>query len=176
MAHYDLGYMLNKRGMKAAALQEFTLALQVNPGMALARQWVERLSREGVGYSPAAIGMMRGQVQDPTAFAPVPSAPPMAAPPLPAPPPQFAAPPQYAGPSQAPALPSPPAQFQYPAAPPSQNSPQWARAPNAGPPGPPPPAGASNPPLLAQREAWAPAATVVPPAPVAIPMCAVFRR
>ena len=46
MAHYDLGFLLNKRGMKDAALQEFSLALQLRPGMVLARQWVERLTQE----------------------------------------------------------------------------------------------------------------------------------
>ena len=40
VAHYDLGFLLNKRGMKAAALQEFTIALRLSPGMTLARQWV----------------------------------------------------------------------------------------------------------------------------------------
>ena len=58
VSHYDLGFLLNKRGMKAAALQEFTIALQLNPGMTLARQWVERLSREHGDGSPAVIGMM----------------------------------------------------------------------------------------------------------------------
>ena len=59
VAHYDLGFLLNKRGMKAAALQEFTIALRLSPGMAAAREWVTRLSRER-GESPAAmIGMRR---------------------------------------------------------------------------------------------------------------------
>ncbi len=45
-AHYNLAFVLNKKGLKAAAIQEFTIALQMNPGMAPARQWVERLSVE----------------------------------------------------------------------------------------------------------------------------------
>ena len=36
VAHYDLGFLLNRRGLKAAALQEYTIALSPNPGMALA--------------------------------------------------------------------------------------------------------------------------------------------
>ena len=57
IAHYDLGFLLNKHGMKAAALQEFTIALQLSPGMTLARQWVERLSRERGESDPAVVGM-----------------------------------------------------------------------------------------------------------------------
>ncbi|MEI8372486.1 MAG: tetratricopeptide repeat protein [Planctomycetota bacterium] len=46
VSHYNLGFLLNKRGIKAAALQEFTIALRLSPGMTLARQWVERLSQQ----------------------------------------------------------------------------------------------------------------------------------
>ncbi len=46
VAHYNLGFLLNKRGIKAAALQEFTIALRLSPRMTLARQWVERLSQQ----------------------------------------------------------------------------------------------------------------------------------
>ena len=95
VAHYDLGYLLNKRGMKAAALQEFTVALQMSPRMALAREWVERLSRERGDYGPAAVGMS-GPPAPPVAPGPVPMNQPLAAPPLPAAP----MPPPYATPQQ----------------------------------------------------------------------------
>ena len=73
VAHYDLGFLLNKRGMKAAALQEFTIALQLSPRMASARQWVERLSRERARAVPAAIGMMPPRGPAPGAVRPNPS-------------------------------------------------------------------------------------------------------
>ena len=91
VSHYDLGFLLNKRGMKAAALQEFTIALQLNPGMTLARQWVERLSRERGEGSPAAIGMATSPGQAVATFQPA------AAPP--APPPQYVVPPQNPNPA-----------------------------------------------------------------------------
>ncbi len=125
VAHYDLGYLLNKRGMKAAALQEFTVALQMSPRMALAREWVERLSRERGDYGPAAVGMS-GPPAPPVAPGPVPMNQPLAAPPLPAapmPPPYATPQQQYTGlPAQVPASnpcapgppqPQPPAQPQY---------------------------------------------------------------
>ena len=78
VSHYDLGFLLNKRGMQAAALQEFTIALSLSPRMTLARQWVERLSRERSEVSPTAISMQpqsqpsRGQA--PVVFTPNPLA------------------------------------------------------------------------------------------------------
>jgi Tfp pilus assembly protein PilF len=51
-AHYDLGFLLNKRGMKAAALQEFVIAQRINPAMTMAGQWVERLSQERRASNP----------------------------------------------------------------------------------------------------------------------------
>ncbi len=110
VAHYDLGFLLNKRGMKAAALQEFTIALQLSPGMALARQWVERLSRERAESGPAVAGAAAnpfyGREVPPPPMAPVP--------------PQYVVPPHYPAPPP-PSAPvqysaqSPPAQVQYPA-------------------------------------------------------------
>ncbi len=67
VAHYDLGFLLNKRGLKPAALQEFSIALQMSPGMVLARQWVERLSRECA--EPQATAMSTAPLQRPPAFA-----------------------------------------------------------------------------------------------------------
>jgi Tfp pilus assembly protein PilF len=61
VAHYDLGFLLNKRGLKPAALQEFTIALQMSPGMGLARQWVERLSRAQSEHEAPAMGAMPQQ-------------------------------------------------------------------------------------------------------------------
>ena len=106
VSHYDLGFLLNKCGMKAAALQEFTIALQLSPGMTVARQWVERLSRERGESGPAAVGMAPPPAQPPT----VATFQPVAVPPaLPAPPSTpYMAPPQYSNPPPA------QAQMQYP--------------------------------------------------------------
>ncbi len=108
VAHYDLGFLLNKRGLKPAALQEFTIALTLNPGMSLARQWVDRLSREGNEAGPPPVA---------------PSPPQLTAPPPYAGSPQYVAPPRYPaqgpGPMQAQSpLQAPAAPFQYSAAPP----------------------------------------------------------
>ena len=74
VSHYDLGFLLNKRGLKPAALQEFTIALRLRPGMTLAQQWVERLSRERDGSGPAAVGMFAPMGQTPPGVAPNPPA------------------------------------------------------------------------------------------------------
>ena len=71
VAHYNLGFLLNKRGLKPAALQEFSIALQLSPGMAPARQWVEKLSRERAEHEATA--MSTAPLQGPPAMA----APPM---------------------------------------------------------------------------------------------------
>ncbi len=142
VAHYDLGFLLNKQGMKAAALQEFTIALRLNPGMASARQWVERLSPERGEGRPAVLGMARPWGQVPAAVA---TNPPMPRDELP-PPPLAPLPPPYVAPPpaevQAPLQSPPPAQVQYPVpvpypvvqypAPP-QNPPQFAGPQFAGP-------------------------------------------
>jgi tetratricopeptide (TPR) repeat protein len=111
VAHYNLGFLLNKRGLKPAALQEFSIALQMSPGMGLARQWVERLSRERSEHEAAtAMNVMPQRPATMTVapapvyqrdYAPAPTAP---------------QPPQYrpAAPAQAQ---YPPAQPQYQAAP-----------------------------------------------------------
>ena len=160
VAHYDLGFLLNKRGMKAGALQEFTIALRLNPGMGLARQWVQRLSLERGDSSPAMIGMLPPRGQVPAAVATNPSFPCEAVPPppptAPSPPPFMTPPPYAASPPDVNQGP-PPAQVQYPAqfpasAPgpdpaqvqysaqarwypfPQQNPPQSAGPPTTGPP------------------------------------------
>jgi tetratricopeptide (TPR) repeat protein len=45
VAHYNLGYLLNKRGQNQAALQQFSMALQADPSMAVAKRWVDYLNR-----------------------------------------------------------------------------------------------------------------------------------
>jgi tetratricopeptide (TPR) repeat protein len=45
VAHYNLGYLLNKKGQTQAALQNFSLAVQADPSMEAARRWVEHLQR-----------------------------------------------------------------------------------------------------------------------------------
>jgi hypothetical protein len=62
VAHYNLAFLLNKRGIKPAALQEFAIALQLNPNMVAARSWVERLSRE-MNASNTALGPAAPQMQ-----------------------------------------------------------------------------------------------------------------
>jgi hypothetical protein len=44
-AHYNMGYLLNKKGQPQEALQHFTEALKADPSMDSARKWVEYLSR-----------------------------------------------------------------------------------------------------------------------------------
>lgn len=44
VAHYNIGYLLNKQGRRDQALQQFQLALQAEPSMAPAREWIEALS------------------------------------------------------------------------------------------------------------------------------------
>ena len=43
MAHYNLGVLLAKNGQPQPAVQQFSLALHVNPSLLPARQWLERL-------------------------------------------------------------------------------------------------------------------------------------
>jgi tetratricopeptide (TPR) repeat protein len=119
VAHYNLGFLLNKRGQKAAALQEFTIALELNPRMALAREWVERISRERSEGGPgvAAMGPMPTPTPQQMAPNPTPSYP-RAELPLPPPSPM---PQQYSqqNPLQPPA--QAPYQPQYPPQYPPQN-------------------------------------------------------
>jgi tetratricopeptide (TPR) repeat protein len=48
VAHYNIGFLLNKRGQQAQALQQFALALQADPNMTDARQWIDSLSAQMV--------------------------------------------------------------------------------------------------------------------------------
>jgi len=50
VAHYNLGFLLNKKGQPQAAAQEFIVALRLNPSLAQARQWLDRLA---AGAMPA---------------------------------------------------------------------------------------------------------------------------
>lgn len=43
VAHYNLGFLLNKKGDRPAAAKQFAIALQINPSFAQARQWMDRL-------------------------------------------------------------------------------------------------------------------------------------
>lgn len=45
-AHYNIGFLLDKRGRKRQALEHFTLALQANPKLDSARDWVDSLSAQ----------------------------------------------------------------------------------------------------------------------------------
>lgn len=48
VAHYNVGYLLNKRGQPDVALQQFHLALQADPTLVAAQQWIESLSAETI--------------------------------------------------------------------------------------------------------------------------------
>jgi Tfp pilus assembly protein PilF len=127
IAHYNLGFLFNKRGLKPAALQEFTTALQMSPGMGLARQWVERLSRERAEHETTAMNTMP---QRPAAIdMRAPAYPQNYAPPaMIAPQPPQYAPPQYRVAGPAPALAPYPTAQQYP---PQQYQPPQTQAPNS---------------------------------------------
>jgi tetratricopeptide (TPR) repeat protein len=45
-AYYNLGYLLNKKGQTQAAIQHFSLALQTDPSMIPARNWLEYLEKK----------------------------------------------------------------------------------------------------------------------------------
>lgn len=179
VAHYNLGFLLNKRGLKPGALQEFAIALQMNPNMAPARQWVERLSHEPVAGAP--VGMMPQQRPaapmvapgppnqrdySPAAVAPLPPQYPMAGT-LPAQA-QYPVPPQYQMPQNQPPQYQP--QYQIPslAAPPANAVPLTAsRDPNLPLPPPPPSdaGGASRLPPVNDPAASAPGTEQVAPDP-----------
>lgn len=46
IAHYNVGYLLSKRGQTRQALEQFSLALQADPSMTSAQEWIESLSSE----------------------------------------------------------------------------------------------------------------------------------
>ncbi len=50
IAHYNVGYLLNKRGEKERALEQFRLAAKVDPNLAPAKQWIEMLGGEVPTY------------------------------------------------------------------------------------------------------------------------------
>jgi tetratricopeptide (TPR) repeat protein len=47
VAHYNLGYLLNKRGQSVAAAQQFAYALQRDPSLGAARYWLNRIGAQG---------------------------------------------------------------------------------------------------------------------------------
>jgi tetratricopeptide (TPR) repeat protein len=59
--HYNLGYMLNQKGDRPAALRHFQLAAQHDPSLTAAHQWIASLSQVGAtsslasGYAPAGV-------------------------------------------------------------------------------------------------------------------------
>lgn len=60
-AYYNLGYLLNKKGDKQAAIQHFSQALRVDPSMTAAQHWIEYLQRSTtqarLPQHPAATGL-----------------------------------------------------------------------------------------------------------------------
>jgi hypothetical protein len=61
VAHYNLGFLLSKKGQFQAAAEEFTVALRFNPALTPARQWLDRLAAGSrpdggpPGYGPPAL-------------------------------------------------------------------------------------------------------------------------
>ncbi|MGA2035165.1 MAG: tetratricopeptide repeat protein [Thermoguttaceae bacterium] len=55
-AHYNLGYLLQKKGQAEAAVQEFHTALDIDPSLSQARQWLNRIGAQdralASGYRP----------------------------------------------------------------------------------------------------------------------------
>lgn len=45
--HYNLGFLLHRRGEDRAAAEQFNLALRVDPSFEPARQWLEKLNSQG---------------------------------------------------------------------------------------------------------------------------------
>jgi Tfp pilus assembly protein PilF len=63
-AHYNLGFLMVKNGQTQQAAQQFALALQVNPSLVAARQWLDRLDGRAISMSPSAAAMI-GPTQGP---------------------------------------------------------------------------------------------------------------
>jgi len=45
-AHYNLAYLLNKKGQTQAALQHFSLALRADPSMVASQRWIDHLQKK----------------------------------------------------------------------------------------------------------------------------------
>ena len=63
-AHYNLGFIMARCKQREQASLQFSLALQVNPSMTAARQWLDRLNGRAVSMNPSAAPVM-GQMQGP---------------------------------------------------------------------------------------------------------------
>jgi len=63
VAHYNLGYLLNKRGQSVAAAQQFAYALQRDPSLEAARYWLNRIGAQGGNgiASQESVGAVAGQ-------------------------------------------------------------------------------------------------------------------
>jgi tetratricopeptide (TPR) repeat protein len=55
IAHYNIGFLLNKRGQRSQALDQFVLALEADPSMTAAQQWINSLSSEMVAENRQAV-------------------------------------------------------------------------------------------------------------------------
>ena len=66
VAHYNLGFLLTKRGDRDGAVREFATALRFNPSLTQARQWLDRLNASPVrGPLPPPIGPMGPELGQP---------------------------------------------------------------------------------------------------------------
>lgn len=79
IAHYNIGFLLNKRGKKDAALAQFRMAAAEDRNFDAARQWVDSLGAEIAGQGPA--GTSATVVSSPRAAEGVSAEPPPAVPP-----------------------------------------------------------------------------------------------
>ena len=65
VAHYNLGFLMVKNRQPQQALQQFQLALRVNPSMVTARQWMDRLQGRPQAMPQGEPGMLAGQQAPP---------------------------------------------------------------------------------------------------------------
>jgi Tfp pilus assembly protein PilF len=76
IAHYDLGFLLNRQGDKPGAATQFAIALQISPDLLYAKQYLDRLASEGVVVNwqpkPRAIQVQQQAVQQQIAPPPLP--------------------------------------------------------------------------------------------------------
>jgi Flp pilus assembly protein TadD len=51
-AHYNLGYLLQQQGDSHSAIEQFQMALNTDPSLAAAQQWIDKLANGGVNSTP----------------------------------------------------------------------------------------------------------------------------
>jgi len=66
VAHYNVGYILQKKGDSEAAAVHFARALEENPSLAEARAWLEKLGREPASIARSSHRVTPARQPDPT--------------------------------------------------------------------------------------------------------------